>query len=60
MRQVPQDSDSCNEFERVLLKDLEITQKYMLRVMGKTPGRMRDDPPRKSAEPEASGTKRSV
>ena len=39
MRQVPQDPDGCNEFERVLLKDLEITQKYMQRVMGKSPDR---------------------
>ena len=29
MRQVPQSSDGCNEFERVLLGDLELTQKYM-------------------------------
>jgi hypothetical protein len=36
MRQVPEDPDGCNEFERVLLKDLEITQKYMQRVMGKS------------------------
>jgi hypothetical protein len=26
----------CNEFERVLLGDLELTQKYMQRVMGKS------------------------
>src|SRR5256886_187265 len=39
MRQVPEDPDGCNEFERVLLKDLEITQKYMLRVMGKSEDR---------------------
>jgi hypothetical protein len=36
MRQVPQISDGCNEFERVLLGDLELTQKYMQRVMGKS------------------------
>jgi hypothetical protein len=36
MRQVPQSNDGCNEFERVLLGDLEITQKYMQRVMGKS------------------------
>jgi len=35
-RQVPQDPDGSNEFERVLLKDLEITQKYIQRVMGKS------------------------
>jgi hypothetical protein len=35
MAQVPQDPDGCSEFERVLLKDLEILQKYMQRVMGK-------------------------
>lgn len=36
MNQVPADPDGCSEFERVLLKDLEITQKYMARVMGKS------------------------
>jgi hypothetical protein len=36
MRQVPQSADGCNEFERVLLGDLELTQKYMQRVMGKS------------------------
>jgi len=36
MRQVPEDPDGCNDFERGLLKDLEITQKYMQRVMGKS------------------------
>ena len=36
MRQVPQSPDGCNEFERILLGDLELTQKYMQRVMGKS------------------------
>ncbi len=36
IKQVPEDPNGCNEFERVLLKDLEITQKYMQRVMGKS------------------------
>jgi hypothetical protein len=36
MKQVPPDPDGCNEFERVLLQDLEILQKYMQRVMGKS------------------------
>jgi hypothetical protein len=36
MRQMPQSPDACNEFERVLLGDLEIAQKYMQRVMGKS------------------------
>ncbi|HVV72119.1 MAG TPA: KorB domain-containing protein [Verrucomicrobiae bacterium] len=36
MRQVPQSPDGCSEFERVLLGDLEVTQKYMQRVMGKS------------------------
>jgi hypothetical protein len=36
MNQVPVDPEGCSEFERVLLKDLEITQKYMQRVMGKS------------------------
>lgn len=36
MRRVPQSPDGCSEFERVLLGDLELTQKYMQRVMGKS------------------------
>jgi hypothetical protein len=36
MRQVPHSADACSEFERVLLGDLELTQKYMQRVMGKS------------------------
>src|SRR6516225_2196994 len=44
MRQVPQDPDGCNEFERGLLKDLEIAQKYMQRVMGKSPDRRLKSP----------------
>ncbi len=36
MRQTPQSPDGCSEFERVLLGDLELTQKYMQRVMGKS------------------------
>jgi hypothetical protein len=36
LRQVPQSADGCSEFERVLLGDLELTQKYMQRVMGKS------------------------
>jgi len=39
LRRVPEDPDGCNEFERVLLKDLETTQKYMQRVMGKSQDR---------------------
>ena len=35
LREAPADPDGCSEPERVLLKDLEIVQKYMLRVMGK-------------------------
>jgi predicted transcriptional regulator len=35
-RQVPEDQDGCNAFERVLLRDLEIALKYMQRVMGKS------------------------
>ena len=36
MRNVPQDAEGCSEFERIVLKDLELTQKYMQRVMGKS------------------------
>jgi len=39
MRQVPQNPDGCSERERVMLKDLEIAQKYMWRVMGKAQDR---------------------
>lgn len=39
MSDVPEDAEGCNEFERVLLKDLEIVQKYMQRVMGKSQNR---------------------
>ncbi len=39
MGQVPQDPDGSSEFERVLLKDLEITHKYMQRSMGKSEDR---------------------
>jgi len=39
LRQASADSDGCNDFERALLKDLEITQKYMQRVMGKATDR---------------------
>ncbi len=39
MRQVSENPDGCNEFERVLLNDLELTQKYMQRVMGKAQDR---------------------
>jgi len=36
IRQVPNDPEGCNPFEQGLLKDLEITGKYMQRVMGKS------------------------
>lgn len=36
MRQVPTGPEECNEFEGVLLRDLELTQQYMQRVMGKS------------------------
>ncbi len=35
MREAPQSSDGCSEFERVLLGDLEITQQYRQRVQEK-------------------------
>jgi hypothetical protein len=41
MRQGPQSPDGCSEFERVLLGDLELTQKYMQRVMGKSQERQK-------------------
>ncbi|MBI4868351.1 MAG: ParB N-terminal domain-containing protein [Candidatus Wallbacteria bacterium] len=36
MQRVTVPSDGCSEFERVLLRDLEILQKYMQRVLGKS------------------------
>jgi len=36
IRQVGQDPEGCSPFERGVLKDLEITGKYMQRVMGKS------------------------
>jgi len=39
IRQVPDDPEGCNSFERGLLNDLEITGKYMQRVMGKSEDR---------------------
>jgi len=39
MRQVPENPDGCNDHERALLKDLDITQRYMQRVMGKSQDR---------------------
>ena len=35
MDQAPPDPDGCSEFERVLLRDLEVLQKYQQRVLGK-------------------------
>jgi hypothetical protein len=35
LKNVPEDREGCNEFERVLLKDLELLQKCMRRVMAK-------------------------
>lgn len=36
IQQAPPDPDSCSEFERVFLRDLELTQKAMKRVMTKS------------------------
>ena len=36
LKDVPADSDGCNGFERIFIKDLEIVQKYMQRVKGKS------------------------
>ena len=35
MRNVPEDREGCNEFERVLLHDLQILRKYLRRVVTK-------------------------
>lgn len=36
LRRAREEADGCNSLERTLLTDLEITQKYMQRVMGKS------------------------
>ena len=36
MTEVPVDENGCNEFERILLKDLEHCSKYMQQIMGKS------------------------
>ena len=36
MKEVPADPQGCSEFERVVLRDLDVLQKYMQRVMGKS------------------------
>ena len=36
MNQVPENQEGCTSFERTMLNDLEITQKYMHRVMAKS------------------------
>ena len=35
MKNVPDDAEGCNDFERVLLKDLQAVQKLMQRIMAK-------------------------
>jgi hypothetical protein len=36
MKKMAADPEGCSEWERILLNDLELTQKYMQRVMGKS------------------------
>jgi len=36
MKEVPADPEGCSEFERLLLHDLELAQKYLQRIMGKS------------------------
>jgi hypothetical protein len=36
MKQATSDPEGCSEFERIVLNDLELTQKYMQRIMGKS------------------------
>ena len=36
MKEVPASADGCSEFERAMLRDLEVALKSMLRVMGKS------------------------
>lgn len=44
MRQVREDPDGCNDFERGLLRDLEIVHKYMLRAISKSQDRRLQTP----------------
>jgi hypothetical protein len=39
MKELPADQEGCNEFERGMLRDMEIVQKYMQRLMGKSGSR---------------------
>ena len=41
----PRDPDACSEFERVLLQDLELTAKSMLRIIGKSRDPRLQSPP---------------
>lgn len=36
MKQVPEDQQGCSDFERGFLRDLEVLQQYLQRVMGKS------------------------
>jgi hypothetical protein len=36
MKGVPASGDGCSEYERAMLRELEVAQKYMLRVAGKS------------------------
>lgn len=36
LKEVPSDPEGCSEFERLMLRDLELTGKYMQRVMAKS------------------------
>jgi len=36
LKEVPADPEGCSEFERLMLRDLELAQKYMQRVMAKS------------------------
>ena len=36
MKEIPADPEGCSEFERLFLRDLELAQQYMQRIMGKS------------------------
>ena len=36
LKEVPSDPEGCSEFERLMLRDLELAQQYMQRVMAKS------------------------
>ena len=51
LKEIPADPEGCSEFERLMLRDLELAQKYMQRVMGKSQDERLDEPELSCAVP---------